>query len=195
MQGRAVAKPPILPPLRRFASDAWQFARAAHAGQVDKAGNPYIGHVAGVAERLARMALEVPSWGAIERDEAEQVAWLHDVIEDTEYGAPDLVGEGFSGGVVLGVLGLTKPPMPVGYADWIGMLGRYGDLAMVLVKLADVRDNADPRRLAVLEPEVRERLQRKYGPAEDALVEAAVCLGWRPTAVQGARVIEARQRA
>lgn len=189
-----MGRPLVLPLLRRTAADACRFARAVHAGQLDKAGAAYIGHVSSVAERVARLAAEVPAWGELERDEAEQIAWLHDVVEDTAYGAPELVAEGFSGAVVLGVLGLTKPPLPVPYRDWIGSLIRHGDLALVLVKLADVRDNSDPRRLAVLDPETRARLARKYGPAEDALAEAAVSLGWRPTAGQGAAVVEAEQR-
>jgi len=48
---------------------ARMLALEAHAGQVDKAGHPYIGHVGRVAAAVRG------------DDEAEAVAWLHDVIE------------------------------------------------------------------------------------------------------------------
>ncbi len=48
---------------------AKELARLAHAGQVDKAGRPYIEHVA----RVAAACSDDP--------EAEAVAWLHDVLE------------------------------------------------------------------------------------------------------------------
>lgn len=50
---------------------AKDLAHRAHAGQVDKAGQPYIEHV----ERVAAAVSDDP--------EAEAVAWLHDVCEDS----------------------------------------------------------------------------------------------------------------
>ena len=46
-------------------------ARAAHAGQEDKAGQPYILHPQRVAARLSS-------------PETQVVAWLHDTVEDTD---------------------------------------------------------------------------------------------------------------
>lgn len=45
-------------------------AADAHAGQLDKAGQPYLGHVSRVAARVSS------------DPNAEVVAWLHDVVED-----------------------------------------------------------------------------------------------------------------
>ena len=57
-------------------------ARAAHDGQVDKAGMPYAEHPARVAARCAP-------------DPAAMAAgWLHDVLEDTEVTAQTLVAHG-----------------------------------------------------------------------------------------------------
>ena len=50
---------------------AEDIARMAHAEQVDKAGQPYIGHIERVAARVTS-------------DEAKCVAWLHDVLEDSD---------------------------------------------------------------------------------------------------------------
>ena len=49
---------------------AQSIAVAAHKGQVDKAGMPYIEHPAHVAS-------------GVQGDAAKAVAWLHDVVEDT----------------------------------------------------------------------------------------------------------------
>ena len=56
---------------------AQSIALAAHKGQVDKAGKPYIEHPAHVAS-------------VVQGDAAKAVAWLHDVVEDTEVTAQEL---------------------------------------------------------------------------------------------------------
>ncbi|MFF7983535.1 HD domain-containing protein [Streptomyces sp. NPDC007901] len=125
-------------------------ARAAHAGQTDKAGRPYAEHLAAVAEG-------VRSRGG----DAEQVAaaWLHDSVED------HAVTEEWLGSAPLTprtraiVLALTKREGedPEAYARRI--LDTPGAL---LVKQADLAHNADPGRLAVLDGPTRERLTEKY---------------------------------
>lgn len=50
---------------------AESIASLRHAGQTDKAGQPYIGHVSRVAANVSG------------DHDAETVAWLHDVVEDT----------------------------------------------------------------------------------------------------------------
>lgn len=54
-------------------------ATMAHAGQIDKAREPYINHPARVADRL--------EYG---RFFDRAVAWLHDVVEDTTVTLDDL---------------------------------------------------------------------------------------------------------
>ena len=74
---------------------AIQVAVSAHAGQVDKAGQPYILHplrvmlhVSGLHERIS--------------------AVLHDVVEDTDLTLEDLAGEGFPDDVIMALEALTK---------------------------------------------------------------------------------------
>ena len=55
-------------------------ALRAHAGQVDRAGEPYAGHPARVAAR-------------VRTDEARVVAWLHDVVEDTDVTLAEIEAE------------------------------------------------------------------------------------------------------
>lgn len=61
---------------------ARRIAERAHAGQVDRNGEPYISHV-------ARVAAAVPSF-------VRPVAWLHDTVERTELDEPTLIDAGAS---------------------------------------------------------------------------------------------------
>lgn len=133
---------------------ARRLAEHHHSGQVDKAGEPYIGHVYRVADRV------VPC-------EAEYVATalLHDILEDTAATVEDLAAAGVPESVIAAVVVLTKTggPLEHYYAQV-----RANPIALA-VKLADVADNSDPARLSQLEPAVRDRLTRKYAKALAAL--------------------------
>ncbi|MEU0971215.1 HD domain-containing protein [Streptomyces sp. NPDC005917] len=127
-----------------------ELARAAHAGQTDKAGRPYAEHLAAVAEGVRARG-----------GDPEQIAaaWLHDSVED------DAVTEEWLDTAALPprtktiVLAVTKRPgePPEAYARRI--LDTPGAL---LVKQADLGHNADPGRLAVLDEDTRARLTEKY---------------------------------
>ncbi|WP_312681022.1 HD domain-containing protein [Stenotrophomonas chelatiphaga] len=132
-------------------NEAWRVAHAAHAGQVDKAGRPYIEHV-------ARVALAVEG-----DDEAEAVAWLHDVLEDCPAYAHLVVK--FPPIIAEAVLDLTRTRF--GDASYYWNI-RRNSLALK-VKLADIADNSDEARLALLDPATAERLRIKYAKARAAL--------------------------
>lgn len=135
---------------------AERLARAAHAGQVDKSGAPYVGHV----ERVSRRVAHDPTLAA--------VAWLHDTIEDCEVSADDLRAAGMPDEVVDAVVALTRvsgePP-----EEYYGRV-RANALALP-VKLADIADNTDPERAARLDAPTRERLARKYAHARAMLAD------------------------
>lgn len=135
---------------------ARMLALEAHAGQVDKAGRPYIGHVGRVAAAVRG------------DDEAEAVAWLHDVIED----CPAFAGQ------------VQAFPAPL--QDAVRLLSRTSaadantyyarisaDPLALKVKLADIADNADEARLASLDAATAERLRDKYRRALAALGQQA----------------------
>lgn len=77
---------------------AYDFAEAAHEGQLRKSGEPYITHPLEVAIILAGLGMDTESITA---------ALLHDVVEDTEVGI-DGVKKQFGPEVALLVDGLTK---------------------------------------------------------------------------------------
>ncbi len=169
----------VLPPLRRTAADAEAFAAAVHADQTDKAGYAYIYHLDRVANRVYWLSGKCPHWTHEDTDAAQQIAWLHDTVEDTWVAPGTLSREGFAQAVVEAVVDLTKPDNPGSYIEWIRRFVDIAKLPAILVKLADVEDNSDPERLALLPEETRERLLRKYGPAKEALRAAARQKGWQ----------------
>ncbi|MFK3846627.1 HD domain-containing protein [Stenotrophomonas sp. NPDC078853] len=138
-----------------FVNEAWFLAREAHADQLDKGGRPYIEHV-------ARVALAVEG-----DDEAEAVAWLHDVVEDCPGLATKVIL--FPRAIVDAVLDLTRVP-GVDDAAYYQRI-RQNPLALK-VKLADIADNSEEGRLGKLDPATAARLRVKYAKARAALGHA-----------------------
>lgn len=131
---------------------ARSIATRAHAGQVDKAGAPYIGH----PERVASQ---------VEGDAAKATAWLHDVVEDTPLTLADLKAEGVSGEVIEAVRLLTHDS-GVPYLEYVRRIKR-NPIARA-VKLADLRHNSDLSRLpAVTDADLRRK--RRYEQAIEIL--------------------------
>lgn len=106
---------------------ARRYARDAHKGQRRKSGEPYFNHL----ERVASM---------FENPILEQVAYLHDVLEDTSFTDVDLLLTGFSEEVVETVLALTRrKENNETYFNFVLRI-RRNPLA-VKVKVADLLDN------------------------------------------------------
>ncbi|MEO5339193.1 MAG: GTP pyrophosphokinase [Magnetococcus sp. MYC-9] len=110
---------------------ALYLAVTAHLGQVDKVGAPYILHP-------LRLMLRAGS------EEARIVAVLHDTIEDTALTLEQLRQEGFAERV-LQVLDLLTHRPEHSYGEYIERL--QVDPLAVEVKLLDLADNMDRRRL------------------------------------------------
>jgi hypothetical protein len=125
-------------------------ARRAHAAQVDKAGRPYAEHLAAVAQGVADRG------GSTDQIAA---AWLHDSVEDDALSVDWLAGAALSAMTKDIVLAVTKRPGE-SLEDYAGrVLATPGAL---LVKEADLANNADPDRMAALDPATRDRLSAKY---------------------------------
>jgi (p)ppGpp synthase/HD superfamily hydrolase len=127
-----------------------EFIKSAHAGQSDKAGNPYWMHPVSVMRRLGEDACE----------DAKIAALLHDVLEDTEYTADDLLVMGYSPEVVEAVRLLSRPKGGLTYMNWIRTIAASGNKIAIRVKIADNEDNSDPARIAALPPEGRDIVHR-----------------------------------
>ncbi len=139
-------------------------AGAWHAGQVDKSGQPYVGHLIRVSRHLLRL---FPDATVAER----QAAWLHDSIEDTEATAGDLRQMGYSEEVIAIVQAVTISDTGLSYADRIEALATGGNLSAIRVKLADLSDNSDRTRLAELPPERAASMGARYRAAISRLTD------------------------
>ena len=107
-------------------------AAAAHAGQVDKAGAPYILHPLRVMLGLSTLHERI-------------AAVLHDVVEDSAVTLEDLRSEGFPDEVVTAIDALTKRP---GETRRIAAARAALDPLARAVKLADNADNMDLSRIS-----------------------------------------------
>jgi len=140
------------------------FIQKAHAGQTDKAGNDYYLHPIAVMNRLpANVDIEV-----------KLAALLHDVLEDTPYTRQQLSGMGYSKRTLDTVEMVThKAGDQRTYAEKIGGIIASANKDAIQVKLADMSENSDPARLALLDPAKREYLLEKYSAPLRALRQAA----------------------
>jgi (p)ppGpp synthase/HD superfamily hydrolase len=130
---------------------AFQIAASVHGDQLDRGGEPYMAHICRVMSRL-------------QTEEERAVAILHDVLEDAqseiEITNLRIAIEAFYGWEVLDAVATLTRGHNEPYMEYIRRV--KGHPLAVKVKIADLRDNLEPRRLARLPPEVSDRLRDKY---------------------------------
>lgn len=124
--------------------DALALAARAHAGQLDKAGQPYILHPIRVMLRLP----DAP---------ARIVAILHDTVEDTDVTFEQLRAAGYPEEILAALDAVTRRETET-YEEFVQRsaldpIGRR-------VKLADLSDNMDLRRLPTVKDRDSDRLER-----------------------------------
>jgi len=134
-----------MPKTMTLLEKAIEIAVRAHAGQKGKDGTPYILHPLRLMTRMGT-------------DEERIAAVLHDVVEDTEVTLEDLREAGFPEDM-LAVVKLLTHEEGVPYEDYVQRL-KPNPVAR-RIKLADLEDNSDIRRLKGVEDKDMERL-RKY---------------------------------
>jgi GTP pyrophosphokinase len=132
---------------------AYLAAKKYHAGQMRRAGEPYLCHPLRTAVTVARFQIDTPT---------VQAALLHDVAEDTSCSIEEIKKE-FGEEVAFLVNGVTK----LGHVKYRGveeevenlrkmMLAMSEDIRVILVKLADRFDNM--QTLSALPPEKQRRI-------------------------------------
>ena len=117
--------------MERLLSKAIEIATNAHKDQIDKGGAPYILHPTAVA-------------AGVETTEQKIVAYLHDVIEDTDITAEDLLAAGFTTDIVEAIKVLTREK-GVPYMSYLQAV-KKNELAKV-VKMSDIKHNMDLSRI------------------------------------------------
>ena len=135
-------------------------ATVAHAGILDKAGQPYILHPLRVMAYLKSDEKQI--------EEKRIVAILHDVIEDTPMTYEALIAYGFSEVIIEALKSVTKiegeSKMDAAKRTINNPIGRS-------VKLADLKDNMDLRRIKNPTEKDMER-NEKYKEVRDFLEKA-----------------------
>jgi (p)ppGpp synthase/HD superfamily hydrolase len=122
-------------------------ALEAHAGQKEENGRPYVLHP-------LRLMLRMDS------EQEMAAAVLHDVVEDTGTTLEELRAEGFPERVLAAVALLTHDKKNVSYRRYVERIA--SDPLARKIKLADLEDNLDVRRLARLGVRETLRLKRYY---------------------------------
>ena len=126
---------------------AIDIAKEAHKGQVDKAGNEYIDHPLRVMIAAHSVSEKI-------------VGVLHDVIEDTDWTFERLEAEGFTTEIIEALKCVTKLSEDEPYDAFIERV-KTNPLA-VAVKIKDLADNMDIRRLNELTEKDFKRLQKYH---------------------------------
>ncbi len=124
---------------------AIEIAVEAHRGQVDKAGCEYVEH-----------PLRVMASGRTLEEKI--VGVLHDVVEDSDWTFARLEAEGFSADVIDALRCVTKLSDSEPYDKFIARI-KKNPLA-VAVKLNDLADNMDIRRLPYISEKDVKRLKK-----------------------------------
>ena len=134
---------------------AIQIAVEAHAGATDRGGKAYILHPLNVMMR-------------VKSEEEKIVAVLHDVVEDTNWTFDMLREEGFSDIIIQALISVTKFTEDEDYDLFVqrSLKNRIGRI----VKIADLNDNLDVKRIGVLGEADIKRLN-KYKKALKTLSE------------------------
>ncbi len=139
--------------------NAIQLAEAAHEGQSDRGGQPYINHPRAVMERL-------------KGDYSKMAGILHDVVEDTDITIEDLIKLGVPVEVIEAIKLLTHPKdfknTKEEYFKNINNIASSGNQIAIDVKFSDLSENSNIKRI----PNPKERdfdRVRKYKEAQDIL--------------------------
>lgn len=124
---------------------AIEIAMEAHMGQKDKSGCDYIGH-----------PLRVMAMGTTIEERILGV--LHDVVEDSSWTFGMLSGEGFDDNIIDALRCLTRKDDSEPYDKFIGRV--KGNALATAVKLNDLTDNMDIRRLPYISDKDVKRLKK-----------------------------------
>jgi (p)ppGpp synthase/HD superfamily hydrolase len=123
---------------------ALEIAVAAHAGQTDRQGLPYITHPLRVMARVQSTKEKI-------------VAVLHDVVEDPPWTLQQLREAGFPPDIVHAIDCVTKREGEL-YEDFVTRSA--SDAIALRVKLADLEDNMDIRRQKQISAQDLERFNK-----------------------------------
>ena len=120
-----------------------------------------------MAMHMQRVAMKVPP------DEITvTIAWLHDIVEDTDVTIRDLIDTGYPPEVTDAVFLLTHDKKTHTYPEYIDRLIASGNKRALQVKIADQQDNTNPSRWLGMNPHMARNLSKKWAGVLPRLMEA-----------------------
>lgn len=164
--------------------EALQHAVRAHGDETDWGGQLYVLHPMAVADRVEKFWGELPGlgpWctlpGGVSVESGIIVALLHDVWEDTDYGALDR--DEFTAAQWDALERVTRWPTET-YREYIEKAA--GSPLSIVVKLADLSHNmSDERKVGLTEEQLEQAAglqEKRYEPSRDRLWEALGAEWW-----------------
>ncbi|MCW3463613.1 phosphohydrolase [Chitinophaga nivalis] len=137
---------------------AIEIAISVHRDQVDKYGHPYLEHVFRVMQ-------------AGRSDEEKIVGALHDVVEDSDWTFDALEKEGLAPHLLEALRCVTKLSEEEDYTHFINRI--LDNKLACVVKLNDLADNMDIRRMTAVQEKDLQRLN-KYLQAYQRITAAVI---------------------
>ena len=125
-------------------------------GRVDKGGYPYVLHLLYV-------------YSNVDTKEEKVIALLHDVMEDKKVTKEELLDIGFPLKIVNDLAVLTRVK-PMEYTDYIDNIIKNGSKEALNVKLADLENNIDLTRIKNPSVKDYERVERRYIPSHEKIL-------------------------
>lgn len=130
---------------------AHQLVSILFQDKTDKEGEPYIGHLERVSNKLTKENTRI-------------AGLLHDVVEDTELTFNDLRNLNFNEEIIEIVNLVTNTTKDKSYHDKITSIIESNNIEAIKLKYSDMSDNANPERLSKLPEEKRNYFINKYQP-------------------------------
>ena len=143
--------------MSNMTEQAFELAEELFKDKTDKGGHPYINHLLRVSSKVKGKT-------------AKTVALLHDVIEDTNTTKEDLIKMGFSEEVVGAVYILSRQENET-YNEFILRIIESNNPIAINVKIADLEDNMDLSRISDVTQKDIDRVNKRYKPAYQSLIE------------------------
>lgn len=140
-------------------TDTEMLVRHAFGGLVDSQSVPMADHCMRVANQFEKYTT---CWF---------VGWLHDIIEDTHVDA-DYLRQYYDDQIVDAVLLLTHDKKEMDYPTYIDRICKSGNVTAIRVKLADQKDNKNPKRWLGMNRYKQTALTKKWAGVEEKLQAA-----------------------
>lgn len=150
--------------IKKYVLNTYNLINKYFKDKVDKGGQPYIGHLYRVANSIENEkndnVTNINSTLSLYYDKAIIVAYLHDILEDTDCTEDELYEAGCDEEIVEAIKSVTRRKDEQYYFDFIERTSK-NDIGR-LVKIYDLEDNMDIKRLNTFDDYDQKRLKKYW---------------------------------